>query len=479
MANSSNEVALPDTLCRAIRSRAVLAALVAYAVSRVLLYVWFSASVSDVFVYFRYAVAGVDHDLRPYREITQLEYPPVAYWTMCLPRLLTSDRLSTRNVSKEEFDQQLGRYHQMFRGLMLICDIASFVLFVAVLRRCRPERLAWAAWGFVISTSLLGYVLLERLDMGVTLAILAWMYCAVRSDDDERRAWAWSMLGYASLGIGISYKLIPLLIVPFSLWTDALRLRKTRDRRLLYGPIVLIMTAIGPFAYYYATVGDDLGRMFRYHSVRGVEIESIAATAMMVGESREALRPYFDNGSWNLGGTWERPLVQISTYVLMVGLGVLGLRALGAPRLDGGFKGRNAYRLACVAIPVALVATKVFSVQYLLWGLPLLILAAAEFRDERLFRGIVVACIVMAALTTFIFPFYFFDRMHVWPYNGTWPPPWHLIESTHYAWDNERNLLVGTLSTHGPPVPVMIVRNVLFVICTAIAFCGVLRCRRS
>lgn len=458
------------------RGRALRGAVAAYVVSRFLLYVCFSASASDVFVYFRYAVAGVDHGLVAYRDIPELEYPPTAYWTICLPRLLTGDRFATVEVPADEYDRHVVRYDRVFRGLMLVFDAASFALFLAIVRRRRPDRAAWAAWGFVLATSLLGYVLLERLDVGVTLSILAWAYCSLRSDDDERRAWLWSALGYAALGFGISFKLIPLLLVPFPLWTDALRLRRTpRDWRLLLGPVVLAATAVGPYAYYYATVGDDLGRMFRYHSVRGVEIESVAATVMMLGEPRDALRPYYDYGSWNLGGAWERPLVRLTNYVLLAGLGLLGLRALSAPRIDGRYDGAAAYRLACVTIPFALVAAKVFSVQYLLWGLPLVILAAAEFRSERLFRGIVVACLVMAALTSFIFPFHFVDQMYVAPYGKDSPPMWLLIESIHYVWEGGKNLLVGTLSNHGPPVTVMIVRNLLFVACTATCLCAALR----
>jgi hypothetical protein len=107
----------------------------------------------------------------------------------------------------------------------------------------------------------------------------------------------------------------------------------------------------------------------------------------------------------------------------------------------------------------------------------LLILAAADLRSERFFRCIAIACVVMALLTTFIFPFHFVDRMYVGPYDGTRPPPWLLIEKTHYVQEGGRNLYVGTLSTHGPPLPVMIVRNLLFVVCTTMVLCGALRRR--
>jgi hypothetical protein len=284
------------------------------------------------------------------------------------------------------------------------------------------------------------------------------------------------ILGYAALGFGVSYKLIPVLLVPFSVWADLVRLsHKSRDWRLLAGWFVFAATAFGPFAYYYSVVGDDLGRMFQFHSVRGVEIESVAATAMMLGERRDGLVPYFDYGSWNLGGAWEPGLVQASTFVLLGLLGTLGLRAVAAPFVGERYDRAAAYRFACVAIAAALVAAKVFSVQYLCWGLPLLILAAAELCRERTFRGIVVACAAMAALTAFIFPHHFVDQMFIWPYSKEHLPAWQLIESTRWGVRNGKDVLIGTLSTGGPPMPVMIARNVLFFVCTAIVMLGVLQ----
>lgn len=478
---------IPSDSARSERSWSpgVLSAVVAYLLSRFLLYACFSASSSDVFVYFNYSLAGVDYGLTPYRDIDRLEYPPTSYWIICLPRLFTyepADKLVYPAVTPEQvelYSKHIQRYDLAFRGLMLLFDAASFWLLLAIAKRRRPDRQAWAAWGFVLSTSCLGYVLLERLDVAVTASILAWAYCGLRADDDDRRAWLWMILGYAALGFGVSYKLIPVLLVPFSVLADLVRIaRKPHDWRLLAGWVALIVTAVGPFAYYYVTVGNDLGRMFQYHTVRGVEIESVAATAMMLGESREVLGPYFDFGSWNLSGPWERPLVAASTWILLGLLGVLGLRAVAAPWIGERYDRAAAFRFACVAISAALVATKVFSVQYLCWGLPLMILAAADLCTERVFRGIVVSSVLMAALTAFIFPHHFVDQMFIWPYSQEHQPAWQLIESTRWGLHDGKEVLVGTLSTHGPPLPVMIVRNVLFVVCTSIVMIGVLKRRR-
>src|SRR5690349_5832810 len=126
-------------------SRGMLAATAAYVVSRFLLYACFSASTSDVFVYFGYAVEGVDYGNAPYREITRLEYPPTAYWIICLPRLVTydpDDKLVYPFVTKAEeavYSKHIQRYDIAFRGLMLLFDAASFGLLLAIVRRRRPD----------------------------------------------------------------------------------------------------------------------------------------------------------------------------------------------------------------------------------------------------------------------------------------------------------------------------------------------------
>ena len=109
----------------------------------------------------------------------------------------------------------------------------------------------------------------------------------------------------------------------------------------------------------------------------------------------------------------------------------------------------------------------------------MLLLAAADLCTERNFRGVVVGCVFMAALTAFIFPCHFVDQMFIWPYSETRLPPWLLIESTRWGVHDGKEMLIGTLSTQGPPIPVMIARNAVFVVCTLTVMCGVMKRRRD
>jgi hypothetical protein len=470
------------------RNRTFQVALAVYIVSRIYFGLFFKAGTTDIFVYFDYAVQAIDLGQVPYstlsapsphyRNIQNLEYPPVGYWLTALPRRLPHETLprGPENLNVDvTYDEDLGRYLTIaesrdyefrrkydqeywiyadrFRVLMLLFDIGGFAFFCGILRRRRPDVLLWGMWGYTISTSLLHYLLFERFDIALTFALLAWSYCWLRAEEPNAKSWAWSAAAYTALGLGISLKLIPVLLVPFALLCDLYALaRPPRRWSLLVGPVLLIVAALGPFAYYYAIVGGDLKGMFRYHSVRGIQIESSYATLMMLLKPAEELYCYFDFGSWNLGGTLEAPLLKASTWALLAALAGLGLRSFVAPALGEKYDRAASYRMACVVIPVATLLAKVFSPQYLLWALPMLLLAASELFSRRGFIATVVLVVFACVCSCFIFPYHYLDQMLVYPYTEERRPLWTLIAMT------EGNR--GALDT-GLVRAVMIVRNLI------------------
>lgn len=462
-------------------------ALAIYVVSRVYFGLIFAAGTTYIYVYFDYAVQAHDFGETPYskknvksdyyRDLTDLEYPPVGYWVTALPRLFPHEPLPR---GPEEIDvasienrdssltieqaqgQELWRrysdeyavYSRLFRTEMLLFDIGTFILFCAILRRRRPDLLLWGMWSYAVSTSLLGYVMFERFDVALTFAFSAWAYCWLRAGEPGAKTWAWSAAAYTALGLGISLKLIPILLVPFALLCDLYALVRTPRRwSLLVGPAMLLVAALGPFAYYYALVGDDLSGMFQYHSERGIQIESSYATLMMLLKPAEELYCYFDYGSWNLGGTLEEPLRKASMWILVAALAGLGLRSLIAPLIGEKYDRAASYRMACVAIPVATLLAKVFSPQYMLWAAPMLLLAASEFFPRRAFIVAAVLTSIACACTGFIFPYHYLDHMKVFPYSEERPPYWTLIT----ALQTDRGMLDTGLAR-----AVIVLRNVIY-----------------
>jgi len=486
------------------RNYAVWSAVAALVASRIYIYGFLIAGVSDVTVYFPYAVAGVDAGLLPYRDI-RVEYPPIAYWTIRLPRALsdwripveTRERLSNKlqerseieaagfipapdpelEVLEDEFNRHLNHYDWGYRALMLGADIIAFVLFGLMFARRHPGLTGWGLWTYVVATVVMGYLLYDRLDVGLTMLFIVWAYCWLRADDTPHREWLWSTAGYAALGIGVGYKLIPVIAVPFALLVDVFRfVRAGRDLRLLCGPAVLLVTALGPFAYYYHLVGDDLGRLFAYHTDRGLQIESSYAVALMLSQPWNELVCYYNFGSWNLRGRWEPLLLKASTWLLLAALALLGLRSLATMFRGERYDRAAAVRMGFVAVAAATFLAKVLSPQYLIWSVPLLVWSAAEFLSPRGFKIACVGSMVMAACTSFLFPCHYLDTMVVPPYTRGAPPNiepllpyWSLI---HVGPDP---LVASRLSPHWLPPTVLITRNLIMGALTGLVAAAALR----
>jgi hypothetical protein len=483
VANSSPPAAADSALPSPWRSYAVWSAIAVFVATRIYLYGFMIAGISDVTVYFPYAVQGVDGGLLPYQDI-KVEYPPVAFWTICLPRLLSDWRLTAdelpppydpnrpplsaeEQVAVARFNRHLNHYDWGFRFQMLAADIAAFALFGLMFARRHPGLTGWALWTYVILTVLLGYLLYDRLDIGLTMLLIVWGYCWLRADGTSggRRA-CWSAAGYAALGIGVGYKLIPIIVVPFALLVDVRQLwrRSPETGRLeaIVGPAVLLVTALGPFAYYYALVGDELGRMFAYHADRGLQIESSYATVLMLTQPWSELVCYYDYGSWNLSGDWEQRLLGASTWLLLAVLAALGLRSLAATWRGRNYDRTTAVAMGAVAVAAATFLAKVLSPQYLIWSVPLLLWGAAEYLSPRGFKIVAVGSVVMAACTGFLFPCHYVDHLIVPPYSAglhpgdePFPPLWSLIHAAKHGGE------VSRLSPHWLPPTVLIVRNLI------------------
>jgi hypothetical protein len=507
------------------RSYAVWSAVAVFILSRIYLYGFMIAGVSDVSVYFRYVVGGVDLGKLPYRDIP-IEYPPVAYWTISVPRALSDWRLSeemtgrlTAKVAEfqarfaagenpivdqeladleAEYNRHLNHYDWGFRFQMLAADIVAFVLFGLMFVRRHPALVGWGLWTYVVSTVLLGYLLYDRLDIGLTMLLLVWAYCWLRADGSqpgdedggedgfERKSssteWLWSAAGYAALGLGIGYKLIPVIVVPFALLVDLFRVaRPGRDWRLLVGPVVLVITALGPFAWYYHLVGEDLGRMFAYHADRGLQIESSYVMVLMLAQPWSELVCYYNFGSWNLRGDPELTgaLLKASTWLLLAVLAILGLRSFSTMFLRERYDRTAAVRMGVVAVAAATLLAKVLSPQYLIWSLPMLVWGAAELLSPRWFKIACVGAMLMAACTSFLFPCHYLDSMVVPPYHVGNPeagvkefkPYWSLIHS------GPDPLKASDLSPHWLPPTVLIVRNVIMALLTTMVV--IAACRKS
>lgn len=382
-------------------------AVVAFIVTRLWLLFWFEPLLNgDVKIYLEYAVKGIDLSQQPYHDLP-LEYPPLAWWTIAAPRYWPTQvfYLSYLRLPEADIRDFIREYFGRFRLMMAGFDTACFALLLAIVYRRRRELLATTAWGYVLATALLPHLLYDRLDVGLLFFMLLWAWSLSRSIGSRWPVF-WRTLGYAALGLGISYKLIPLVIVPACAVSD---FRRAWERRqwggLLLELTALSVTALGPFVYYYAASGEGIFDLFRFHGGRGLQIETVYASLLMPLRAfgMEMSTPH-ESGSINLATPISSLLATFSSGLLAA---LLISVSIASWRTAKGDDGTASYRLGLVTLLVAVVVSKVLSVQYMIWTLPFLLLLGTEVLSPRSFRWLTITSVVVAGLSTLIYPYLF------------------------------------------------------------------------
>lgn len=394
----------------------------------------------DVALYFDNAVNGVDIGLVPYRDLP-IEYPPLAWWTMATPRWLSSEPFRAEHVPAGLVPVFAQAYTRTFRALMALADVLSFLACWSLARRHRPEAQGAMLWAYVLVTALQPHVIYDRLDMGLLMLLLGWWWASDRADDSL----FWRSLSCALLGAGVAYKLIPLVIVPVVV-TQSLRDMVSLPRRAAIGrwgvPYLALSAVIGlPFAYHYAVAGPGVFDLFAYHGERGLEIESVGASVLLMLQPLGLVYECaHGSGSINLVGPGADTLARLSTPLLVLVV-AYGCRRVWCDRADDSSTGQ---RWGIWSVLAAVVVSKVISVQYMLWTLPLLVLLGLDVLDTRRWLGLVASAVLMAALSTAIYPYLFFNEF---PWGGTLARnPWPLTPELHWL-----------------PASVLLLRNALLV----------------
>ena len=150
----------------------------------------------------------------------------------------------------------------------------------------------------------------DRLDLGLLMFLLLSSYCwlisasLAESRSLEARAAAnrWAGASYFFLGLGISYKILPIYFVPFLLLADlrAFGLSKIAGRVLC-----LLVAALGPVLVYVPSAGSDVLSLFRYHGEQPINLESIWSSMVLVARPLGvACDVSYTYGGHNLEGDW-------------------------------------------------------------------------------------------------------------------------------------------------------------------------------
>lgn len=365
---------------------------------------------SDTTYLFGHAINAVDLGFVPYREVP-VEYPPLSWWLAELPRVLDSTRYTAADLASPEVQERaLAAYRMVFRGEMAVLDAGAFAFLVAWGWR---RGALWVAGAYVLVTEILWHLLYDRLDVGLTmlLAACAYTYGHAAVATTARRRDAWAAAAMLGLGLGVSFKLIPIVVAPLLLLAEwRCESGDGRARRLAGGAAALVCGAVVPFLLEAPVAGSATLSILGLHAERDIQVESIWATLLYAAAAFGIkVRCVHSHGGWNLAGPLE-PAFKIASTVAMTALfAVTGTHAV---RERERFGRERAMVVAMFVLVATTAVSRVTSPQYFLWALPALLLGAAatntaDASTRRSTIAIVALAAVVAALTTWVFPYHY------------------------------------------------------------------------
>ena len=285
----------------------------------------------------------------PYRDFF-IEYPPGSLPFFVPPAL---------------FSESKPAYITFFTSEMALLLVAALVL-TALSARSLGRAWPLPAVTFAAGAVLMYPVAVSRYDAVVALTLAAAVALAVRG---RGRAWT-ILLAWAFLGLGAAAKLIPALAAPpLALLSD----RHDRRRVAALGAAAFALVVAAFFVPAYLVGGKGFVESFAYHADRGVQLESLIASALMkLG--------YLDGVSFEFGAIdvigrgvrfWSKMSLFVTAALLIVTAGLMH-REYAAGRLGPG----QLPRFMAAFLLAFMLGSKVLSPQYVIWLLPLVPLCA-------------------------------------------------------------------------------------------------------
>ncbi len=303
-----------------------------------------AARFRDVHIYDGYAEKLL-HGALPYRDVF-VEYPPGAFAVFLPPAAFGS-----------------GHYNAAFKSLMALCGIATIVLVALVLAELGASwRRVWAAVALLaVAPVALGPISLNTYDAWPALLTVLALWLLLRGLD---------LAAFVVLGLAITAKVYPLVLAPLGcIWVW----RRAGPRRVVVSLATLVAVVAAVVAPFAAFAPHGVFESFRSQAERGLQVESLGASFLLaldrLGLYDASVVRTTGVAGRNLTGS-APDAVAVATLVLEA-LAVVTVWFLYARARD--LRGRLPVAFAA-AVAGFLAFTKVFSPQYLVWLVPLVVL---------------------------------------------------------------------------------------------------------
>ena len=302
-----------------------------------------AARFRDVHIYQGYAARFL-HGALPYRDVF-VEYPPGAFAVFLPPTAFGT-----------------SHYNAAFKTLMALCGAATIVLVALVLVELGASltRIRVAVGLLALSPIALGPISLNTYDAWPALLTVLALWLLLRG---------WELPAFAVLGLAVTAKVYPLVLVPLAVWL-VWRRAGTRRTALALAVLVLVPAAVvAPFAAY---APHGVYESFHSQAARGLQVESLGASVLLVLDRLGLYHAHVVETTGVAGRDLTGGTADAVAAVLLVleAIAVATVWFLYA-RL-GDLRARLPLAFAA-AVAGFLAFTKVFSPQYLVWLLPLVV----------------------------------------------------------------------------------------------------------
>jgi len=293
---------------------------------------------------------AIANGVLPFQEYNDIswEFPPLAYVFILIPRLFTSDPMA---------------YQSVYIVMTMMVTMIGLALIMLICRRY--EKRALIPMGIYLFAVYIQYEFFFcRLDVIVCVLTLAAVYLYL----EKRYPWAFILLA-----IGMLVKLYPgilflIFLMPFII--------SNRKNALRYA-VLFTATALVLFIPFFIMSPDNVFSFISYHSDRGIQIESVAASFVLVVGQLGLTTVFSNNMYWSFnleGGLADTILPLMMPLLIVMILGFYVAYYLKCKNESDDSERFESVVIASFAVLlIFIVFNKVFSAQYILWILFMLI----------------------------------------------------------------------------------------------------------
>ncbi len=324
----------------------------------------------------------------PYRDFT-FEYPPFALLVFLLPKLFTFLGLA---------------YQSLFVLFNCLYVVGTFyfgrkiVLLQGLESKWRETVL------MVIGFAILSPLLLTRYDTSVMFLVIWGLYLYLKAHGKKK--YQLLIPAYFLITLAGWIKLYPFFLIPFWLSYDFSIISdlKLRLHLLTKSSTAMFLTSLPGLVILVLGV-DGLKWFLEYHGQRGLEIESVMSSVLLLLSQLRIISGVeivYSHASFGLTGVVPDLVARLSLPIF--GLSYFGLFIIYLKKLKSSFRPESMVTWTFLVILLFVLTNKVFSTQYMIWLLPFIFILPSQIKDLRAQKLLIGVSLLVLLLSILIFP---------------------------------------------------------------------------